>query len=313
MATQDQFTGADPDEVPSNLLGILEEAMRNHPRSLQERIGPSELGNDCDRCLAHKLAGTTELPEAAWLPQIGTAVHSWAEQVILGHEYERSCAGEPGRYMPECTVHVGSVGGVDITGTSDVFDTHSGTVVDWKIVGKTTLDSVRRGGPSGTYRAQAHLYGKGWEDAGYTVKSVLIMFLPRNAFSVRGGIRWQEPYDRKIAEDCLAHANEVYDCVQRYGLDAVLEVMPPHTNTGFTCRKFDDGPLFGYPEDPAVLVDQLTSSLEAMTRLQRDGITAALDKALDEAGVSESLRPSKARELTLEQMRAELRSGNVIK
>lgn len=237
-ATAALFTGADPALVHTELRAILEAAMVNAPRSLQRRIGPSELGIECERCLAHKLAGTPERPEAAWLPQIGSAVHAWCEEVFLGHEFTRAALGMPGRYLPENRVTVGTVNGVEISGSTDVLDIASGTVVDWKVVGTTTLKSAKAHGASLQYQRQAHLYGKGWEDAGYTVKSVLIYFLPRNAMTLGAAYPWQATYDRRVAEGVLVRADGIAKAIAALGLDQVLAGLPEHTFTGFSCKKF---------------------------------------------------------------------------
>lgn len=235
-----QFTGEDPTNLPHELRTILEAAMVNAPRSLQKRIGPSELGNPCDRCLAHKLGGTPDRPEAAWLPQIGTAVHEWAEMVILRHETTRASLGMPGRFLPEHQVTVGQVRGQDITGSSDLFDTHTGTIIDWKIVGTTTLRQAKAHGPSLGYSRQAQLYGKGWEDAGYRVTTVCIYYLPRNAVSLSEGYAWTAPYNRSDAEHTLARANVLAGLVAQYGLLPVLDTLPPHTGQEFTCKRAPD-------------------------------------------------------------------------
>jgi len=233
-----QFTGTDPSTVAHELRSIVEAAIINDPRSLQTAIGPSGLGNECDRCLAHDLAGTPERPEAAWLPFIGRAVHSTLEEIFLNHEYTRAALGMPGRYLPENRVTVGTVGGVEISGSTDVLDIASGTVVDWKVVGTTTLKTAKAHGASLQYQRQAHLYGKGWEDAGYTVKSVLIYFLPRNSQTLGAAYPWQADYDRQVALDALVRANAIADAITALGLEQVLAGMPEHTFTGFSCKKF---------------------------------------------------------------------------
>jgi len=232
------FTGEDPTQVWKQVRHILEASMMNAPRTLQERIGPSELGVECDRCLAHMLAGTPQRPEAAWLPQIGSACHEWAEGVMLRHELTRADLGIPGRYLPECEVTVGVVGGVEITGHTDLFDLASGTVCDYKVVGKTTLTKAKSKGASLQYQRQAHLYGKGWADAGYTVKSVAIFFLPRNAMTLGDTYSWQADYDQTIAEATLARADTIAKNIAAHGLDQVLAQMPEHDFTGFSCKKF---------------------------------------------------------------------------
>jgi hypothetical protein len=65
-----------PDDTWAEYRNIVERAIDNTPRSLQTRIGPSEIGNPCDACLINKLAGTPERrePGTSWLPFIGTRV-----------------------------------------------------------------------------------------------------------------------------------------------------------------------------------------------------------------------------------------------
>jgi hypothetical protein len=58
------------------------------PRSLQRRIGPSEVGADCDRRLAYKLSDWPEVaadgdPIASVL---GTAFHAWMEEAFAERE-----------------------------------------------------------------------------------------------------------------------------------------------------------------------------------------------------------------------------------
>lgn len=244
QAVAAQYTGDDPTTVHDDLLGIVEAAIAHQPRSLQTRIGPSEIGNPCDRCLAHKLAGTPEATEVAWLPFIGTCVHEELEGILLRHETTRAALGMPGRFLPENRVTVGQIGGVGITGSTDLFDTHTGTVIDYKVVGTTTLKSAKAHGAKPMYRTQAHLYGKGWQDAGFTVRSVLVWFMPRNAISLRQGYVWQQPYDRAVAEAALLHANQLHAAITALGLEQVLAGLPPHiTDDGqdsFSCRRYPD-------------------------------------------------------------------------
>lgn len=232
---------ADPQAVPTELRTIIEAAIANQPRSLQKAIGPSELGMDCTRCLTHKLAGTPEQAQsAAWLPFVGTAVHEELEAIFIRHEQTRATLGMPHRYLPENRVTVGHIGGTPIAGSTDLFDTHTGTVTDWKIVGTNTLRSVKGNGASGQYRKQGMLYGKGWEDAGFTVTTILIYFLPRNAVSLADAIGWSAPYDRNVAEEALAHAERIHNLITTAGLPDALQAAGPHLGTGFTCRRYAD-------------------------------------------------------------------------
>lgn len=227
----------DPSTTIPDLRAVLESAITNHPRTLQTKIGPSELGVGCDRCLVHHLAGNKprELVPP-WLPTIGTAVHGWAEDAVVRH---LTTTGTD-RYLPEGRVTVGQIGGVPIDGSADLYDTHTGTVVDYKVVGTTTLRSARSKGPSLTYQRQLHLYGAGYAAAGYPVRSVAIWFLPRNGVSLQAGVVWQVPYDPAVAAHALARANQFHAWITGLGVDAVLAITPPHTGDEFGCAKHDD-------------------------------------------------------------------------
>lgn len=228
---------AKPDtDLPTYLRAVIEETIRTHPRSLQTALGPSELGTACDRCLVHLLAGHRVTEHVVpWLPTVGTAVHTWLDQAMRLHAMS---SPDGDRWHTEERVTVGQVGGVDIHGNADLYDEATGTVVDWKITGKTTLDKVRRQGASLTYQAQAHLYGKGFEDAGHDVREVVVMFLPRNAVSLQHGQTWRAPYSRPAAELALERANAFHAGITAYGPDAVLAMTPPHTGAEFACTKW---------------------------------------------------------------------------
>lgn len=225
-------TSLHPDQAIPDLQAIIEDAIRNDPRSLQTELGPSEIGCDCDRCLIAMLAGDKLDDEyAAWLPALGRAAHEWLEYVVNRH---LATTGSD-RYLTEGRVAVGTVGGHEISGNSDVFDVHTGTVIDYKLVGTTTLRDCRKNGAKTTYRRQGHLYGRGWAAAGYDVRSVAIWYLPRNGFTIGGGYLHQEPYDEQVALDAINRADQFANWIAVMGADAVLASAPPHTGHEFSC------------------------------------------------------------------------------
>ena len=222
----------------SDLRDVIVHAIDNDPRTLQTALGPSDIANGCDRCLAHVLAGHARREQsAAWLPTIGRAFHEWAETAVLQH---LASTGSD-RYLPEVAVTVGRLRGLDVTGHSDLYDVHTGTVVDYKLVGKTTIDQAKRG-PKATYRNQIHLYGKGIAALGHNVRDVAVWYLPRNAISLDAGHVFTEPYDAALADAALARANAIAAGVDSLGADAVLEQMPPHTGQEFTCTQWATDP-----------------------------------------------------------------------
>src|SRR5690625_253814 len=221
---------------------IVEAAIENQPRSQQQTIGPSEIGIPCDRCLGHKLAGTPQHRDVAWLPYIGTAVHALFEQVFMAESLAADAAGRMSRWCPETKLHVGAIGGEPIRGSCDLSAVEAGVVVDFKIVGKTTLTTARIG-PSEQYRVQAHLYGRGWQLYGHQVNDVAIWYLPRNATTLDAGIWWSEPYDETVATAALTRADALARGIRLAGADVVLPQLA-RTPGCWDCPRFP-----AYPTD----------------------------------------------------------------
>lgn len=160
------------------------------PRSLQKHLGPSEIGSPCDRQLAMKLAGVPEINQVAdpWFPIVGSAVHEWMARMAEWYNDVHLGRKHNPRFIVENRVKAEArEGGYTTSGSTDLYDVDHKRVVDWKIVGTTTMRKVQAGatpeekaGPQ--YTVQAMTYGKGWVQAGFPVTSVLIAFLPRSNF-----------------------------------------------------------------------------------------------------------------------------------
>lgn len=227
---EQQRRDVDPDAYVAELLAVLATHIDNHPRSQQVAIGPSEIGVPCDRRIAYKLLGHPERPQPpAWLPTIGTAVHAWNEGAFDADNLRIMAAALHGedqeRWLVETRVTVGYVPGLGfITGSCDLYDRVTGVVTDWKIVGPTTIKRAKAHGPSPTYRSQAHLYGKGWVNAGHWVSRVQIVFLPRNA-PLDQAYAWSEAYDPAIADAALARLTRIQAAVAAVG-DRILPALP---------------------------------------------------------------------------------------
>jgi hypothetical protein len=72
-------------EVARQLTGAVRAYSANRPRSLQRRIGPSEVGSPCTRRLGYKLAGVEPVNTSGgdpWASFVGTATHAELEQVF---------------------------------------------------------------------------------------------------------------------------------------------------------------------------------------------------------------------------------------
>lgn len=194
----------EPPPTMADLTEVLVEFERNSARSMQAEIGPSEIAVPCDRRLAYRLHGKAENADGCvkWAPLQGTAMHALVADALradnerLGRE----------RWLVEREVWPD----LAIKGHADLYDTDTNTVIDWKLCGKSRLDLYRRKGPGAQYEGQAQLYGLGYQRAGFPVRFVRIVFLPRtHAYS--DGHEWTTPYSRRAAEDALERMYRLMD------------------------------------------------------------------------------------------------------
>jgi hypothetical protein len=90
-----------------------------------------------------------------------------------------------------------------VQGRSDVFNTRTKTILDYKTTGADKMRKLHRGQPpSPGYITQVHLYGLGHERAGREVKNVALLFFPRSGW-LDDAFVWHEPYNREVALDAL--------------------------------------------------------------------------------------------------------------
>ena len=208
----------------AELRWLIEDAIRDHPRSRQERLGPSEIGTPCARRLGYRLAAVQPVNEreAAWKPVIGTAVHTWLENAFR----RANAILDPGspRFLLEHRVEAGEAGGQVIDGCCDLFDRVTLTVVDWKVCGTAGLRKYRKDGPGEQYRVQAHAYGRGWQRRGMTPRTVAIYFLPQNG-ELSEAFTWHEPYDETVAVRALDRLTAITSLVSSAGA-AALPLLP---------------------------------------------------------------------------------------
>jgi hypothetical protein len=193
-----------PEERDATIVDVIERSIIGHPRSQQERIGPSGLGDPCDRSLVYGLAGRRppRRPYSGWKATVGTAGHAWMEAQFIA-ENER--LGYQ-RFLTEQRVNVGSILGEPVPGTMDLYDVFEASVHDWKFVGPRMLKSYRSGGPGEKYRRQSFLYGAGMAALGHEVREVAIVFMPRDG-ELSSMWSWRAPFDQGVADETLDRAN----------------------------------------------------------------------------------------------------------
>lgn len=247
--------GGNPTVLGRELLGIIGDAIANQPRSLQRKIGPSEIGHPCPRRLGYKLLGAPDFNTrqgVPWKPFIGTCVHTELGNIFDRNNLAYSAQVSPGDerwYVEHKVGSVGQVGPDEIDGSCDLYDRVTCTVIDWKIVGPAPLKSYRASGPGMQYHSQAHLYGRGWHRHwGLPVDTVMIAFLPRNDELDKAHI-WWEPYDERVALDALARVNAIHTATTALGIDAIKQ-LPTADAYCYRCPYYNpdsSGPRHGCP------------------------------------------------------------------
>ena len=197
-------------------------------RSKQIQIGISEVGMDCKKCIARKLAMTPRNPDGAWYPFIGTAVHD-----ALEHGFKERW---PVDYLLENRLHVHSYKDLELSGSCDMYAL-TGVVNDWKVVGKTALADAARGKIKDQYRVQAMLYGYGWVQKGYEVTHVSLTFLPREGKLEDAQVVLLR-YNQALALESLAQLESMIDAAELAGWEQVIE-RAPKAGFCFSCRRYE--------------------------------------------------------------------------
>lgn len=192
------------DTLLDDLKSMLKQHAYSHPRSQQVALGPSQVGHPCARnLLSGMIARDTSSnvnPKFDPLPSyIGVASHKSMEAAAELDNARRLREGREERWIPEREVRVTE----GLTGTCDLYDIETDTVIDYKFPGTTKMTQYRRDGPSVLYRVQAHLYGKGFLNEGYPVKRVGIWFLPRSGLLSTSKL-WIEDYNEDLVREQLS-------------------------------------------------------------------------------------------------------------
>lgn len=274
------YKGTPPGQATKEITQVITSQIAAQPRSLQKRIGPSEIGMECAHCLAAKLAGWEKQEVGvSWASTIGTGAHLLMETFFNRHARSFYRPEKGARFVTEETVLVGHLGATPITGSTDLLDLEAGMTVDWKFVGENQLQHYRANGPSKQYRIQAHLYAHGWNQAGIRVDTVSICFLPRATNRFQDHYWWHEPHDPQIAVEALARLNAIWDALlikTKVGVQARDQWISslPRDPACWDCKKYAD-----YPAPAAPTIDEAFAP--AITIPQDEYLSTAMDLAFD--------------------------------
>lgn len=218
---------ADTTGLRDPLIDAINYSVNNSARTIQRSVGPSEIGTPCTRQLAYKVAESATARDFGdvWPSFLGTAAHR-----LIAEALELDEKRNPGTWLIELPVQVTPT----LRGTMDAFHLPSRTVVDHKVLGDSTHREYSTHGPSEEYRVQAHSYGLGMENAGYTVDRVALA-LYRRAGRLRDLVVWAEPYDRAIALKAVSRLNDVTMVVSALGNDPVRICQSIPATPGDSC------------------------------------------------------------------------------
>jgi hypothetical protein len=238
------------------LLGDLEAVIRDYARadwrSQQVELGPSEVGQSCQRRLALTILGAKPINDDRdeWTSSVGTAIHTWMAKALIAANERLVAAGQPPRWLVEQETEVRT----GMVGHTDAYDLWTHTVVDHKFPGVTSIRKYRKkGNPGQQYRWQAHLYGRSWAKLGFPVKNVAIALYPRSGL-VRDSWLWQEAYSPAIADEALAHIDSLMtamDIAESMGeLPTLISSLERDCEHCGWCPFFNGGP--NVPDDPTL-------------------------------------------------------------
>lgn len=191
--------GIDPETaaLKRDLIDVIRWYDGQAARSQQKEIGPSEIGNECDRFLAYRLVGWPEINVFTdpWPAIVGTAIHLWLESAFRKFQEEAGIQ----RWDTETTVHPDPF----VRGHMDLFDHWLFTVIDWKSLGVRKMrEWQKRGKPTEKHIDQVNLYAKGKVEAGQEVRKVCLVGLPRAGWLEDMEI-WVDDYRPERAQAAL--------------------------------------------------------------------------------------------------------------
>lgn len=193
-----QFMGAAPAPMNGNtpfaaryaseLRRVFHEQAARAPRSLQSHLGPSELGVECDRQVAGKMAHLPATNHVAdpWPSIRGTALHAYAAEAFTDDNARHGLRWVAEQRVTPHPQH---------PGTADLYDAKERAVVDHKFLGPTSMGKIRSDdGPPRHYVVQLLLYGQGYRNLGLPVDRVVLAAYPATTSSLSGLYVWERPY-----------------------------------------------------------------------------------------------------------------------
>lgn len=232
-------TGPQPrDPLLADLKGVFRRHCDAHPRSQQKALGPSEIGHPCPRKLASAILDLPAInPDGDPLPSwLGTAGHTRLEEALNTDNTARLAQGKTARWITEHRVEVRT----GLSGTCDLYDCETATVIDHKFPGPSRFQTYKRNGPPPQYRIQAHAYGRGFRNEGLPVEHVAIWFIPRGG-AMASSFLWKEPYNDHIIDQALQRLDHIMVLLNDFDIEhqpPLISLIPKHPHDCTFCPWF---------------------------------------------------------------------------
>lgn len=190
------------DRYARDIVKVFHEHSNVAPRSIQVHLGPSELGVECHRQVAGKMAQLPKVNHVAdpWPSIRGTALHAWAAEAFEGDNARKGRT----RWLTEYRVTPHDLH----PGTGDLYDYEEEAVGDHKFLGDASLHKVKSPeGPPRQYIVQMLLYARGFRRLGLPVRRVALLAFPATQASLASTYCWERPYtplDDQLLEQVFA-------------------------------------------------------------------------------------------------------------
>jgi hypothetical protein len=221
--------------LKDTITNVIRKKSASSPRSKVVNIGPSEIGDPCLRKLAYKMVQVAKVNDYSdpWPSVSGTAIHAWLAEAF---EADNSDAD----WLVEHRVEVRK----GLAGTLDLFQRSSGTVIDHKCVGATSLKARKADGPTEQQVVQLNIYGYGLELQGHEVNKIALAFYPLGGM-LTGMHTWIGDYDKDVAISAMLRLDSTVELLAMLDPEEHperWELVPASTSRGCTyCPWFMPG------------------------------------------------------------------------
>lgn len=192
-------------------------------RDKQINIGPSDMADPCNKCLASKLAGVKPEREWSMFPWLGTAIHKLIEWTTHASRFrwvqgENDLAWElfgDGRAVFESRYFICSIPGYgDVYGSIDVMLLVEKAIVDWKSSSVKKIKLYKAVGVPDEYIGQVMMYLNAVRQHGYDFEKAVLVFIPRDAPGTDSIWEFEVTFDQEKVDAILNRIQQLMQWVE---------------------------------------------------------------------------------------------------